>query len=80
MVPGPGGVQVFRIIVDTLLSGATEIEPVLDDTLNNHVGKKIFGAGIQHDGDTPKTGRPIGYGVCFVITGVAGCRRSPGIS
>ena len=70
--------QVFRIIVDTLLPGVTEIELVLDDTLNNHVGKKIFGAGIQHDGDAPKTGKPIGYGVCFVIIGVV--VRLPGIS
>lgn len=70
--------QVFRIIVDTLLPGVTEIELVLDDTLNSHVGKKIFGAGFQHDGDAPKTGRPIGYGVCFVIIGVA--VRLPGIS
>jgi hypothetical protein len=69
---------VFRIIVDTLLPGVSEIELVLDDTLNNHVGKKIFGAGIQHDGDAPKTGKPIGYGVCFVIIGVA--VRLPGIS
>ena len=68
----------FRIIVDTLLPGATEFELVLDDTLNNHVGKKIFGAGIQHDGDAPKTGKPIGYGVCFVIIGVV--VRLPGIS
>jgi hypothetical protein len=36
--------QVFRIIVDTLLPGVTEIELVLDDTFNDHVGKKIFGA------------------------------------
>ena len=70
--------QVFRIIVDTLLPGVTEIELVLDDTLNDHVGKKIFGAGFQHDGDAPKTGKPIGYGVCFVIIGVV--VRLPGIS
>ena len=70
--------KVFRIIVDTLLPGVTEIELVLDDTLNDHVGKKIFGAGFQHDGDAPKTGRPIGYGVCFVIIGVV--VRLPGIS
>jgi len=69
---------VFRIIVDTLLPGVTEIELVLDDTLNNHVGKKIFGAGVQHDGDAPKTGKPIGYGVCFVVIGVV--VRLPGIS
>jgi hypothetical protein len=70
--------KVFRIIVDTLLPGVTEIELVLDDTLNDHVGKKIFGAGFQHDGDAPKTGRPIGYGVCFVVIGVV--VRLPGIS
>lgn len=70
--------QVFRIIVNTLLPGVREIELVLDDTLNDHVGKKIFGAGFQHDGDAPKTGKPIGYGVCFVIIGVV--VRLPGIS
>jgi hypothetical protein len=70
--------EVFRMIVDTLLPGVPEIELVLDDTLNSHVGKKIFGAGFQHDGDAPKTGKPIGYGVCFVIIGVV--VRLPGIS
>lgn len=70
--------RVFRMIVDTLLPGATEFELILDDTLNNHVGRKICGAGVQHDGDAPKTGKPIGYGVCFVIIGVA--VRLPGIS
>ncbi|MGO9118735.1 MAG: transposase [Desulfomonilaceae bacterium] len=70
--------KVFRIIVDTLLPGVTEIELVLDDTLNDHVGKKIFGAGFQHNGDALKTGKPIGYGVCFVIIGAV--VRLPGIS
>jgi hypothetical protein len=60
------------------LRGATEIELVLDDTLNSHVGKKIFGAGFQHNGNAPKIGKPIGYGVCFVIIGVV--VRLPGIS
>jgi hypothetical protein len=70
--------EVFRMIVDSLLPGVTAIELVLDDTLNSHVGKKIFGAGFQHDGDAPKTGKPIGYGVCFVIIGVV--VRLPGMS
>jgi hypothetical protein len=70
--------QVFRIIVDTLLPDLTEIELILDDTLNDHVGKKIFGAGFQYDGVAPKTGRSIGYGVCFVIIGVV--VPLPGIS
>jgi hypothetical protein len=70
--------EVFRMILDTLMPDATELELALEDTLNNHVGKKIFGAGIQHDRDTPKTGKPIGYGVCFVIIGIV--VRLPGIS
>jgi hypothetical protein len=70
--------EVFRMILATLMPDATEFELVLDDTLNDHVGKKIFGAGIQHDGDAPKTGKPIGFGVCFVIIGVV--VRLPGIS
>jgi hypothetical protein len=58
------------MILDTLIPGAAEFELVLDEKLNNHVGKKIFGAGIQQDGDAPKTGKLIGFGVCFVIIGV----------
>ncbi len=76
--PDQVAAEVFSMIVDTLLPSVTEIELVLDDTLNSHVGKKIFGAGFQHDGDAPKTGKPIGYGVCFVIIGVV--VRLPGIS
>jgi hypothetical protein len=32
------------------------VEVILDDTLNSRVGKKICGAGFQHDGDAPKSG------------------------
>jgi hypothetical protein len=70
--------EIFKIIMESLLPDCAEIEVVIDDTLNNCVGKKIFGAGLQHDGNAPKTGKPIGYGVCFVIIGVA--VRLPGIS
>jgi hypothetical protein len=70
--------EIFKVIVESLLPDCAEIEVVIDDTLNNCVGKKIFGAGLQHNGNAPKTGRPIGYGVCFVIIGVA--VRLPGIS
>ncbi len=33
---------------------------------------------MQHDGNAPKTGKPVGYGVCFVTIGLA--VRLPGIS
>jgi len=69
---------IFRMIIETLLPDASEVESIVDDTLNPRVGRKICGAGFQHDGDTPKGGKPIGYGVCFVIIGVA--VRLPGVS
>jgi len=70
--------EVFLFMVETLFATATELILVIDDTLNNHVGKKICGAGFQHDGAAPKGGKKIGYGVCFVIIGLA--VRLPGIS
>lgn len=69
---------IFSLIVETFLPGVTGYEAVIDDTLNNHVGRKICGAGVQHDGNAPKTGKPIGYGVCFVTIGLV--VRLPGIS
>jgi len=69
---------IFLLMVETLFPGVSELILVIDDTLNNHVGPKICGAGFQHDGAAPKGGKKIGYGVCFVIIGLA--VRLPGIS
>jgi hypothetical protein len=62
---------IFRLMVETFLHGEAEYEAVIDDTLHNHVGRKICGAAAQHDGAAPKTGKPVGYGVCFVTIGIA---------
>jgi hypothetical protein len=61
----------FTILVDTLMAQDVEIRVVLDDTLNKHRGPKICGAGWQHDGSAPKRMKHTGYGVCFVIIGLA---------
>jgi hypothetical protein len=71
----------FRIIVETLIAEGFEILVVVDDTLNKHRGKEICGAGWQHDGSAPKQTKKTkqqGYGVCFVVIGLA--VRLPGIS
>jgi len=68
----------FRILVETLIAEGIGILVVLDDTLNKHCGKEICGAGWQHDGSAPKHTKQKGYGVCFVIVGLA--IRLPGIS
>lgn len=69
---------IFLSMVATLCPGVSELVLVIDDTLNKHVGTKICGAAFQHDGSAPKGGKKIGYGVCFVIIGLA--VRLPGIS
>lgn len=61
--------MVFRIIHRTFLADASEVVCVVDDTLNKHWGKKICGAGYQHDGSVPKGDRPVRFGVCFVLIG-----------
>ena len=70
--------MVFRIIHRTFLVDATEVVCVVDDTLKKHWGKKICGAGYQHDGSVPKGDPPIRFGICFVLIGVM--VRLPGIS
>lgn len=61
----------FRILVETLIAEGVEIVVILDDTLNKHCGRHICGAGWQHDGSAPKHTGQKGYGVCFVIVGLA---------
>ena len=68
----------FRILVETLIAEEVEVLVVVDDTLNKHRGKHICGAGWQHDGSAPKIAKQKGYGVCFVIAGLA--IRLPDIS
>ncbi|MGO9571158.1 MAG: hypothetical protein ACLP5H_26835 [Desulfomonilaceae bacterium] len=55
---------VFRIIHRTFLADAAEVICVVDDTLNKHWGKKICGAGYQHDGSVPKGDWPVRFGGC----------------
>jgi len=62
---------VFQLLVDTLVPRDAEILVVVDDTLNKHRGKKICGAGWQHDGSAFGKKNRKGYGVCFVIIGLA---------
>ena len=69
---------IFLMMREALFPYATELLLVIDDTLNNHMGRNICGAGYQYDGSAPNTSKKVGYGVCFVIIGLA--VRLPGIS
>jgi hypothetical protein len=76
--PDHVGERIFEMVVSMLLPHGSEVVVVLDDTLNKHRGKKICGAGWQHDGSAPKHSRQMAYGLCFVVIGLA--VRLPGIS
>ena len=57
---------VLELLLETLVPRDAEILLVVDDTLNKHRGKKITGAGWQHDGSAFGKKNRKGYGVCFV--------------
>ena len=61
----------FQLMLDILVPRGAEILLVVDDTLNKHRGKRITGAGWQHDGSAFGNKKRKGYGVCFVIIGLA---------
>ena len=63
--------MLFELILEALVPPNAEIFVIVDDTLNKHYGKKISGAGWQHDGSAPGKKDRKGYGVCFVIIGLA---------
>ena len=63
------GLYLSRLIVRTLLPDGTALTVAIDDTLFKKRGKKVFGAGWQHDGAS-RSQRPVGYGVCFVVAGI----------
>lgn len=63
--------MVYEALLKTLVVGTAEILLVVDDTLNKHRGKKICGAGWQHDGSVPRERKRKAYGLCFVIIGLA---------
>jgi hypothetical protein len=62
---------VYERLVETLIPRGAEVLLVVDDTLNKHRGKKICGAGWQHDGSAVGDKKRKGYGLCFVIIGLA---------
>jgi hypothetical protein len=76
--PDHVGQQIFRMMLRVFKMGLSEIVCVLDDTMNSHRGPAICGAGWQYDGSKPKGSGKTGYGVCFVIIGLA--VSLPGIS
>jgi hypothetical protein len=63
------GLALADLIVARLLPAGSPITIAVDDTLFKRSGKKVFGVTWHHDGAA--TGpKPIGFGNCWVVTGI----------
>ena len=63
------GPALSHLIVRTLLPDGGALTVAVDDTLFKRYGKKVFGAGWQHDG-AAKGPHSVGRGTCFVVLGL----------
>src|SRR5919108_1280676 len=63
------GLAVARLAVALLVPPGAPLDVAVDDSLFRRSGRKVHGAGWQHDGASPSA-RKIGYGTCFVACGL----------
>jgi hypothetical protein len=63
------GLAVARLVVELLVSPGEPLTVAVDDSLFRRTGRKVYGAGWQHDGSAPGR-RKTGFGTCFVTAGI----------
>ncbi len=63
------GLAVARLVVLLLVPPGDPLTAAVDDTLFRRSGRKVHGAGWQHDGSSPSRNR-ISFGTCFVTCGI----------
>ncbi len=63
------GLAVARLAVALLVPPGAPLEVAVDESLFRRAGRKVHGAGWQHDAASPSS-RKIGYGTCFVACGI----------
>ena len=66
---GELGVAVARLAVALLVPPGAPLEVAVDESLFRRTGRKVHGAGWQHDAASPSRIR-VGYGTCFVTCGI----------
>lgn len=65
------GWTLWAVVLARLLDGIEEVVLVIDDTLHNRVGRKVYGAGFQHDPLLPIVNkRRLNWGNCWVTLAV----------
>jgi hypothetical protein len=63
------GIAVARLVVEVLAGPGAEVIIALDDSVFVRSGKKVHGAGWQHDGSARNL-QKLSYGNCFVTVGI----------
>src|SRR5579862_9842273 len=63
------GLAVARLVVLLLVPPGDQLTVAVDDSLFRRSGRKVHGAGWQHDGSSPFRDR-VSFGTCFVTCGI----------
>src|SRR5215471_5215160 len=66
---GELGLAAARLVVLLLVAPGAPLPVAVDDSLFRRSGRRVHGAGWQHDGSAPSRGR-LGFGTCFVTAGI----------
>jgi hypothetical protein len=66
---GELGLAAARLVVLLLVPPGAPLPVAVDDSLFRRSGRKVHGAGWQHDGSAPGP-RRLGFGTCFVTAGI----------
>jgi DDE superfamily endonuclease len=63
------GLAVAQLAVMLVLPPGADLEVAVDDSVFRRSGRKVHGAGWQHDGSSPSVSK-LSYGNCFVTAGI----------
>ena len=63
------GLAVARLVVLLLVPPGEPLTVAVDDSVFRRAGRKVYGAGWQHDGSSPSQNK-LSFGTCFVTCGI----------
>ena len=63
------GLAVARLAVVLVVEPGADLEVAVDDSVFRRCGRKVHGAGWQHDGSSPSLNK-LSYGNCFVTAAI----------
>src|SRR5215467_177509 len=63
------GLAAAQLVVLLLVAPGAPLLVAVDDSLFRRSGRRVHGAGWQHDGSAPSRGK-LGFGTCFVTAGI----------